>query len=163
MTFFVSMWSCKIRLDLVDVFYSVKHSSWSLIGFTTGLPRVQFSNTIPLPVNTITVVGEGMTPYMFGYSVIPKNIKLLCCPSLCQPHSVTGCVPAGCYDSFHAQSQTRPKPAQPQTDPRRFIMDAPRVVSCHVTHSHHVHPQTRVNASWYAWHLVVRAASLPAL
>ena len=27
-----------------------------------------------------------MTPYMFGYSVIPKNIKLLHCPSLHQPH-----------------------------------------------------------------------------
>ena len=38
-----------------------------------GIPWVQFSNTVPLPVNTVTVVGEGMTPYMFGYSVIPKN------------------------------------------------------------------------------------------
>ena len=42
-----------------------------------GIPQVQFSNTIPLPVNTVTVAGEGMTLYMFGYGVIPKNIKLL--------------------------------------------------------------------------------------
>ena len=40
------------------------------IEFTMGIPWVQFSNTI-------TVVGEGMTMYMFGYGVIPKNIKLL--------------------------------------------------------------------------------------
>ena len=50
-----------------------------VIGFTTGIPRVQFSDTIPLPINTVPVAGEGMTPYMFGYSVIPKNIKLLVC------------------------------------------------------------------------------------
>ena len=59
---------------------------WVHIGFTTGIPWVQFSNTVPLPVNTVTVAGEGMTLYMFGYSVIPKNIKLLCYPSSCQPH-----------------------------------------------------------------------------
>ena len=58
--------------------------SW--IGFTMGILRVQFSDTIPLPINTVTIVGEGMILYMFGYGVIPKNIKLLCCPSLCQPH-----------------------------------------------------------------------------
>ena len=65
------------------------------IGFTMGILWVQFSNTIPLPINTVTIEGEGMTLYMFGYSVIPKNIKLLCCSSSCQPHSVTGCVLAG--------------------------------------------------------------------
>ena len=54
----------------------------SSVGFTTGIPWVQFYNTIPLPINTVTVAGEGMTPYMFGYSVIPKNIKFL----HCQPH-----------------------------------------------------------------------------
>ena len=43
------------------------------VGFTTGIPRVHFSDTVPLPVNTITVAGEGMTPYMFGYGVIPKK------------------------------------------------------------------------------------------
>ena len=43
------------------------------IGFTTGILQVQFSNTIPLPVNTVTIAGEGMTMYMFGYGVIPKN------------------------------------------------------------------------------------------
>ena len=43
------------------------------LGFTTGIPQVQISNTVPLPVNTVTVVGEGMTPYMFGYSVISKK------------------------------------------------------------------------------------------
>ena len=47
------------------------------VGFTTGIPWVQFSDTVPLPVNTVTVAGEGMTPYLFGYGVIPKNIKLL--------------------------------------------------------------------------------------
>ena len=60
-----------------------------------GILQVQFSNTIPLPVNTVTVAGEGMAPYMFGYGVIPKNIKLLCCPSSRQPHGVAGCVLAG--------------------------------------------------------------------
>ena len=55
------------------------------LGFTTGIPRVHFSNTIPLPINTVTVAGEGMTPYMFGYSVIPKNMKILHCPSSRQP------------------------------------------------------------------------------
>ena len=49
------------------------------LGFTMGIPRAQFSKTIPLPVNTVTIVGEGMTPYIFGYGVIPKNIKLLVC------------------------------------------------------------------------------------
>ena len=44
------------------------------IGFTTGIPWVQFSDTIPLPINTVTIVGEGMAPYMLGYGVIPKNI-----------------------------------------------------------------------------------------
>ena len=43
------------------------------LGFTTGIPRVQISNTVPLPVNTVTVAGEGMTPYMFGYSIISKK------------------------------------------------------------------------------------------
>ena len=52
------------------------------IGFTMGILWVQFSNTIPLPINTVTIAGEGMTPYMFGYGVIPKNIKFL----HCQPH-----------------------------------------------------------------------------
>ena len=47
-----------------------------------GIPWVQFSNTVPLPINTVTVAGEGMTPYMFGYGVIPKNIKFL----HCRPH-----------------------------------------------------------------------------
>ena len=65
------------------------------IGFTMGIPWVQFSNTVPLPVNTVTIAGEGIAPYMFGYSVIPKNIKLLHCPSLHQPHGVTGCVLEG--------------------------------------------------------------------
>ena len=65
------------------------------IGFTMGILWVQFSNTIPLPINTITIVGEGMALYMFGYGVIPKNIKLLHCPSSCQPHGVAGCVLAG--------------------------------------------------------------------
>ena len=65
------------------------------VGFTTGIPRVQFSDTVPLPVNTVTVAGEGMTPYMFRYGVIPKNIKMLHCPSLHQPHGVAGCVLAG--------------------------------------------------------------------
>ena len=51
------------------------------VGFTTGIPWVQISNTIPLPVNTVTIAGEGMTPYMFGYGVISKKIKLLRCPS----------------------------------------------------------------------------------
>ena len=54
---------------------------WAL-GFTTDIPWVQFSNTVPLPVDTVTIVGEGMTPYMFGYGVIPKNIKFL----HCRPH-----------------------------------------------------------------------------
>ena len=67
----------------------------SRLGFITGIPGVQFSNTVPLPVNTVTVAGEGMAPYMFGYGVIPKNIKLLHCPSLCQSHGVTGCVLEG--------------------------------------------------------------------
>ena len=43
-----------------------------------GIPWVQFSNTIPLPINTITVAGEGMTPYIFGYEsydVIPKILN----------------------------------------------------------------------------------------
>ena len=53
-----------------------------------GILQVQFSNTV-------TVVGEGMTPYMFGCSVIPKNIKLLHCSSLRKPQSVTGCVLTG--------------------------------------------------------------------
>ena len=51
------------------------------LGFTTGILRVQISNTVPLPINTVTVVGEGMTLYMFGYGVISKKIKLLHCPS----------------------------------------------------------------------------------
>ena len=45
------------------------------LGFTMGIPWVQFSNTIPLPINTVTVAGEGMTLYMFGYSVIPKILN----------------------------------------------------------------------------------------
>ena len=60
--------------------------SKAFLGFTMGIPQVQFSNTVPLPVNTVTIVGEGMTPYIFGYGVIPKNIKLLCCPSSHQSH-----------------------------------------------------------------------------
>ena len=56
-----------------------------------------------------------------------------------------------------------PAPAQPQTDPRRFIADAPCVTSRHVTHSHHAHPQMCASASWYARPLVVRTVSLPAL
>ena len=60
-----------------------------------GILRVHFSDTVPLPVNTVTIAGEGMTPYMFGYGVIPKNIKLLHCSSSCQPHGVAGCVLKG--------------------------------------------------------------------
>ena len=45
------------------------------LGFTTGIPWVQFSDTVPLPVNTVTIAGEGMTPYMFGYGVIPKKLN----------------------------------------------------------------------------------------
>ena len=59
-----------------------------------GIPRVQFSNTVPLPINTVTVAGEGMTPYMFGYGGI-KNFKLLRCSSSHQPHGVAGCVLTG--------------------------------------------------------------------
>ena len=46
----------------------VGHACWAreCLGFTTGILRVQISNTVPLPINTVTVVGEGMTPYMFG-------------------------------------------------------------------------------------------------
>ena len=55
------------------------------LGFTTGILRVQFSDTVPLPVNTVTVAGEGMTPYMFGYGAIPKNIKFLHYPLSRQP------------------------------------------------------------------------------
>ena len=58
------------------------------VGFTTGIPRVQISNTVPLPVNTVTIAGEGMTPYMFGYSVIPKNIKFLHYPPSPQPQDL---------------------------------------------------------------------------
>ena len=46
-------------------------------GYTAGTLFRHRSDTVPLPVNTVTVAGEGMTLYMFGYSVIPKNIKLL--------------------------------------------------------------------------------------
>ena len=56
-----------------------------------------------------------------------------------------------------------PVPAQPRTDPPHFIADAPRVASRHMTHSHHVHPQTRASASWYARPLVVHVVFLPAI
>ena len=46
-----------------------------LTRFTTDIPWVQFSDTVPLPINTVTIVGEGMTPYMFGYGVIPKKLN----------------------------------------------------------------------------------------
>ena len=56
-----------------------------------------------------------------------------------------------------------PAPAQPQTDPRRFIADTPRVASRHVTHSRHAHPQTRASTSWHMQPPVVHAVFLPAL
>ena len=62
----------------------------SSIGFITGILWVQFFNTVPLPINTVTVVGGGMTLHMFGYGVIPKNIELQCCPLSHQPHGVAG-------------------------------------------------------------------------
>ena len=40
-----------------------------------GIPQVQISNTVPLTVNTVTIAGEGMTPYMFGYGVISKKLN----------------------------------------------------------------------------------------
>ena len=40
-----------------------------------------------------------------------------------------------------------PAHAQPRTDPRCFIVDAPRVTSHHVTHSHHAHPPTHASTS----------------
>ena len=42
------------------------------LGFTTDILWVHFSDTIPPPVNTVTVVGEGMTPYMFGTVLYQK-------------------------------------------------------------------------------------------
>ena len=51
------------------------HTPFMCLGFTTGIPWVQFSDTVPLPINTVTVAGEGMTPYMFGYGVIPKKLN----------------------------------------------------------------------------------------
>ena len=69
--------SCHVGAEITKFMASV--------GFTTGIPQVQFSDTVPLPVNTVTVVGEGMTPYMFGYGVIPKNIKFLHYPLSHQP------------------------------------------------------------------------------
>ena len=59
------------RMKHIDIHF------YFILGFTMGIPRVQISNTVPLPVNTVTVVGEGMTLYMFGYGVIPINIKFL--------------------------------------------------------------------------------------
>ena len=56
-----------------------------------------------------------------------------------------------------------PVPAQPRTGPRHFITDEPHVTSCHMTHSHHVHPQMRMSASWHTQPLVVHAVFLPAL
>ena len=56
-----------------------------------------------------------------------------------------------------------PAPAQPQTDPQCFIADAPCVVSRHVTHTCHAHPQTCASVSWYAGPLVVHVVFLPAL
>ena len=53
-----------------------------------------------------------------------------------------------------------PAPTQPQTNPRHFIADAPRIASHHVTHSHHVHPQTRTSASWHMQPPVVHAVFL---
>ena len=41
-----------------------------------------------------------------------------------------------------------PAPAQPWTDPRCFIVDAPCVASCHMTCSHHMHLQRCVSTSW---------------
>ena len=43
------------------------------VGFTMGIQWVQFSNTVPLPINTVAIAGDGMTLYMFGYGVILKN------------------------------------------------------------------------------------------
>ena len=56
-----------------------------------------------------------------------------------------------------------PAPAQPWTNPQRFIVDVPCITSCHVTHSHHVHLQMHTSMSWYVRPLVVRAVFLPAL
>ena len=76
------------------------------LGFTMGILRVQFSNTVPLPINTITVVGEDMIPYMFGYGVIPKNIEFLHCPSSHQPQQVVSVSPPRCcsHASMNADS-----------------------------------------------------------
>ena len=60
-------------LDGLDFALGHREAVGGQLGFTTGIPRVHFSDTVPLPVNTVTVAGEGMTPYMFGYGVIPKK------------------------------------------------------------------------------------------
>ena len=56
-----------------------------------------------------------------------------------------------------------PAPAQPQTDPRCFITDMPRVASRHVTCSRRAHLQTCASASRHARPLVVCVFFLPAL
>ena len=42
-----------------------------------------------------------------------------------------------------------PEPTQPQTNPRRFIVNAPHVMLHHMTHSHRMHLYTHASASWY--------------
>ena len=41
-----------------------------------------------------------------------------------------------CYDSFHAGPDPVPAPAQPQTDPRRFITDTLRIAITHHNGKH---------------------------
>ena len=40
-----------------------------------GIPRVQFSDTVPLPINTVTVAGEGMTLYILDTVSYQKILK----------------------------------------------------------------------------------------